>query len=100
MGFICGLLSEKGLLRPDRKAGIYVYGIAASFLYGLLLDSWFIVGFISDVNIESALTAYGAGIAMNLSHISATVIFLALTLDPLGKKIERVKIKYGIGSGE
>jgi energy-coupling factor transport system substrate-specific component len=98
MGFVCGLLSEKGILRPDRKAGIYVYGIVASFLYGLLLDSWFIVGFIADVNAGSALAAYGAGIVMNISHVSATVIFLALTIGPLGKKIERVKTKYGIGN--
>jgi energy-coupling factor transport system substrate-specific component len=97
MGFVCGLLSEKGLLSPDRKIGIYAYGIIASFLYGLLLDSWFIVGFVYDMNIESALAAYGAGIAMNISHVSATVLFLALTLGPLGKKIERVKTKYGIG---
>jgi energy-coupling factor transport system substrate-specific component len=96
MGFVCGLLAEKGVLRPDRKVRVYVYGVIASFLYGLVLDSWFIVGFVADVNALSALTAYGAGAIMNVSHISATVIFLALTLGPLGRKIERVKTKYGI----
>jgi energy-coupling factor transport system substrate-specific component len=98
MGFVCGLLAEKGFLRPDRKRGIYVYGIVASFLYGLLLDSWFIVGFVADANPESVMAAYGAGLVMNLSHVSATVIFLALTWVPLGRKIERVKTKYGLGS--
>lgn len=97
MGFVAGAFAEKGALRPDRKLGIYIYGIAASFLYGLLLDSWFIVGFIADINATSMAAAYGAGLIMNLSHISSTVVFLALTLTPLGKKIERVKTKYGIG---
>jgi energy-coupling factor transport system substrate-specific component len=96
MGFVAGALAEKGLLRPDKKRGVYIYGIVASFLYGLLLDSWFITGFVSDINAASVAAAYGAGLIMNISHVSSTVIFLALTLKPLGKKIERVKTKYGL----
>jgi energy-coupling factor transport system substrate-specific component len=98
MGFVCGLLTEKGVLQSGKKRGIYAYGIIASFLYGLLLDTWFIVAFVYDVNAGSALAAYGAGLVMNISHVSSTVIFLALTLGPLGRKIERVKMKYGLGS--
>jgi len=98
MGFVAGLLAEKGVLGLNRKWLVYVYGVLASLLYGLLLDTWFLAAFVSDVNVGSATAAYSAGLVFGVSHISATVLFLALTLVPFGKKIARIKIKYGVGS--
>ena len=100
MGFIAGLLFSKKVNEKKELGGtkyfIYLYGLAASMLYGLIMDSWFIVGFLADFTPAAVLTAYGAGFIMNLSHDFATVIFLTLVLVPWGRKFSRIKIKYGI----
>jgi energy-coupling factor transport system substrate-specific component len=95
MGYFAGLLAERGVFK-DRTWLIYAYGILASALYGTILDTWFIIGFVKDITLTAIAAAYTAGFAMNISHIISTVVFLALILVPWGRKIKRIKIKFGI----
>jgi energy-coupling factor transport system substrate-specific component len=103
MGYMAGFLAEKGLFgkggydkSSPRRGLVYVYGVVATVLFGLFMDTWFIVGFLKSASLAVTLSAYGAGLALNIPHIAATAIFLALTVAPWGAKIQRIKLKYGL----
>ncbi|SCJ09179.1 Predicted membrane protein [uncultured Clostridium sp.] len=89
-GLLAPLLAHKGAWR------VYLFGACASLLYGAILDSWFVISYVQPFTIEGALAAYAAGLAFNLSHIASTLLFLLLAWQPWRRKLERIKIKYGI----
>lgn len=94
IGYGAGVLQAGG--RAQHKWAVLLYGVVASFLYGILLDSWHVVSFVGEVSAASALAVYAAGLPFNLSHAASTFVFLLLILTPWSKKLERLKQKYGM----
>ncbi|MCL1799411.1 MAG: ECF transporter S component [Eggerthellaceae bacterium] len=92
-GYFAGVLAESGLFayRPV----VYGYGFLAAMLYGVLLNSWYIVGFVQPLTWQGALLAYGASLPFDAAHGVATVAFLLVIFAPWRKKLERIKKKYG-----
>ena len=93
-GYLAGVLKAASLFR--RNIAVYCYGAAVSMLYGFIMDTWFWVGFLGEAGTGGAAAAYLAGLPFNLIHAASTVFFLLLVLTPWGKKLERVKKKYGV----
>lgn len=94
IGYFAGVLADRGAF--ERQPVLYVYGFAAPLLYGFLLNSYYIVGFVHPLTWQTALLAYGAGLPFDLVHGAATVVFLAVLYQPWRKKLDRIKRKYGI----
>ena len=94
IGYLAGALNEHGCFR--RRIVVYVFGFLSALIYGLVMDSWHIVGFIRPLSWQTALVAYGTGFPFNLSHGVATVVFLLLTLSPWCRILQRIKTKYGV----
>ena len=97
-GYLAGLLGRWGLLQ--KKGVVYGFGFVSALFYGFILDSWYIVGFVSPITWQSGLAGYGAGLPFSLAHAVATVVFLLPIFRPWCKKIHRIQQKYGVGSGE
>lgn len=101
IGYLAGVLFSKDAVAGDgfekrrRRAFVYIYGAFASALFSIIMDVWFVIGFLTDLSVTGILAAFGAGLIMNLLHIVATVVFLMLMLVPWGKKIRRINNKYG-----
>lgn len=94
IGYFAGVLADRGVF--ERRPVLYVYGFAAPLLYGFLLNSYYIVGFVHPLTWQTALLAYGAGLPFDLVHGAATVVFLAILYQPWRKKLDRIKRKYGV----
>ena len=94
IGYFAGVLADRGAF--EKRPVLYVYGFAAPLLYGFLLNSYYIVGFVHPLTWQTALLAYGAGLPFDLVHGAATVVFLAVLYQPWRKKLDRIKRKYGI----
>lgn len=94
LGYLAGVLNDKGFF--EKKPVIYIFAFLSAFLYGFIMDSWYIVGFISPITWQSALSGYGAGVPFNFSHAVSNVIFLLPIYKPWCKKIRRIQTKYGI----
>lgn len=94
IGYFAGVLADRGAF--ERRPVLYVYGFAAPLLYGFLLNSYYIVGFVHPLTWQTALLAYGAGLPFDLVHGAATVVFLAILYQPWRKKLDRIKRKYGV----
>ena len=92
VGCLSGVLSRRGLLRGRLSAAIW--GALFSLLYGLIMDSWTVVGFIAPLTPAAALAAYGAGLPFSLIHALSTVLFLLLLYRPWCRIIRRMQTKY------
>lgn len=104
IGYVAGVLADRGAFervgeggeREPRKLVLYVFGFASCLLYGFLMNTWTLVGFVHPITPASALLTYGAGLPFDLVHASATVIFLLAIYAPWRKKLERIKTKYAL----
>ena len=94
VGYLAGMLADRGLL--EKPAVVYSFGFASAFFYGLLLNSWTVVGFVRPLNWETALLTYAAAAPFDLIHAVATVAFLAIVFVPWRRKLERIRAKYGL----
>ena len=92
IGYLAGVFNSCGFFKY--RGAIYVWGALAPLLYGFLLNSWYIVGFVHPITWQAAFLAYGAGLPLDLIHAAATVIFLAALYEPWKTKLQRIRQKY------
>mgnify|MGYP003291466680 CR=1 FL=1 len=99
IGFIAGILFKKGFLRKT-KASLCIFGFLATFIiYGGIMNPASIIMSQTKITWEMMLSAYIAGMPLDLIHAFSTVFFLWFISDPMIDKIERIKIKYGMMEG-
>ena len=94
VGYLAGVLADRGWL--DRLPVLYAYGFLSALLYGLLLNGWYVIGFVQPFSWSAALVAFGAALPFDATHGVATVVFLAALYVPWRKKLERIKRKYAL----
>lgn len=75
-------------------------GAATFFIYGAITDMWTILMMTSQPSLATAMVVYGAAVPFNAVHAAATVIFLLLLAKPMVEKLNRVKVKYGMGRAD
>lgn len=96
IGFLAGVLFQKGWLRPKRLS-LAVFGAAAALvLYGGIMNPASVLMFQPHPAKEMFYLAYLQGLPFDLIHAGATALFLFLISDLMIEKLERVKIKYGL----
>ncbi len=92
-----GLLSGQfsGLLRKSRLILLLAGALAGGF-YSIIMDVWTVLWY----NGSADLSLYTAAILTALPHTIlyalSNLIFLAVLARPIGEKLSRVKIKYGV----
>lgn len=95
IGFFGGLLYRAGLFR--KRFFLLLFGFISGILFGWFMDLWYVLGFIRPVNLAAFLAAFASSAWMDLIHGISTVLFLLLLEKPWGKKLYRIRQKYGIG---
>ena len=116
VGYLAGLLARAGAFRGAstvRAAGtarprgaslraflhmlpLYVFGFVSGPLYGLVLNSWSIIGFYHPQSLAQAALVYAAALPFDVAHGVSTVVFLAVLYAPWHRKLERVRRKYDL----
>ena len=84
-----------GLLKHRWSIGLF--GFLMVFLYGFIMDTWTIVGFVADANATSAFATYATGFVNNLAGAISTVVFLVPIAISWPRMFGRIKSKYQIG---
>lgn len=80
-----------------RRVPLATYGFIATFaIYGLLVDTSSVLYAMGMVNGPAIVAVYLAGIPFNLIHAASTAFFLSVLGLPLGRKLDRMKCKYGL----
>ena len=96
IGFLGGVLFQKGLLRRT-PASLAVYGgLATLIIYGGIMNPHAVITFQPNPTAGMFLLAYLQGLPFDLVHAAATVTFLAVISRPMLEKLDRVKVKYGL----
>lgn len=75
---------------------LYLYGFLSGPLYGLILNTWSIVGFYHPQTAAQLAAVYAAALPFDLAHGAATVLFLLALYAPWCRKLARVKRAYGL----
>ena len=89
IGYVAGVLVKTGIF--EKRFFVYIFGVLSALLYGLIIDTWYLVGFVSPITWQTTTAAYLAGLPFNISHAVATVVFLIPIFSPWRKKIKRIQ---------
>lgn len=94
IGYLSGLLGRRGLL--ERRWVRYAWAFMSALLYGLVLNGWYVLGFVKPLTWPSAIAGFAAGLPLDVVHGLATVLFLAAIWGPWRRALERIVAKYGL----
>lgn len=94
IGYLAGVMADRGWL--DKLPVLYVYGFLSALIYGLLLNGWYVIGFVHPLTLPAVLVAVAAALPFDVIHGIATVVFLTALYVPWRKKLERIKRKYAL----
>ncbi len=93
IGFVAGLLSNK-LIRS--KIILIIYGFFAGIAYSLIMDVWTTLWADGTFNIARFVGAVISALPITAIYAVSNIIFLLILSPLLGKKIIRIKTKYGL----
>ena len=95
IGFLAGLLADRGLL-PRRRAPLAVFGgVCAVVIYGGIMNPASVLMYSPQaLNAKTLLASYASGFALDIVHALATAFFLFVSAEPLIKMLTRIKNKY------
>ncbi|QAT42493.1 energy-coupling factor transporter ATPase [Aminipila luticellarii] len=96
IGFLAGVLFQKGILRSNRISLAIFGGLATFFIYGGILNPASVLMFYPKPTTEMFILAYMRGVPVDLVHASSTVFFLWIMADSMLEKLDRIKVKYGL----
>ncbi len=95
LGFISGLLAKP--LRKN-KLLLCIFGMLAGILYSLTMDIWTTIWADGSFNTARFLACVISAFPVTAEYAVSNVVFLLLLSKPIGEKLERLKIKYGMFS--
>lgn len=93
IGLFAGYLSA-----PLKKSRLLLslYGIFAGVAFSLIMDVWTVLWYQGGFSIRLYAAALLTALPYTVSYAVSNVVFLLLLGEPFGRKLERVKIKYGV----
>lgn len=97
IGFIAGVLNKKRLL--EKPVPLAVYGAFSGVLYSVLMDVFTVLSADNTFSVERWAAAIAASLPIMLSYCISNVLFLLILRKPLGKRMERIRTKYGVFEG-
>ena len=77
-----------------------LYGFLSGFLYGWIMNLYFIIGYVSPITWQTVGAAYLSSFFFDFCHGLCTFLVLWALGDPWVRKLERIKIKFGLTAEE
>ena len=93
IGLIAGYLHKP--LKKSR-ALLLIFGFLSGALYSFVMDVWTILWYDASFNVSLYLSALAAALPHTLLYSVSNLLFLWLLAKPLGEKLTRVRLKYGV----
>lgn len=95
IGFIAGLPYIRRYLLQS-KWTLMLFGALAGVLFSLLMDIWTVISIDGGFNFKRYISMVVLAIPFMVTYAVSNVIFLLLTVKPIGSQLERVKLKFDI----
>lgn len=93
LGLIAGALAE-----PLKRSKILlaIYAVFSGILYSMLMDIWTVLWADGYFNIKRYIAAIISAGQFTAIYAVSNLIFLLIFAKPIGRILERIKIKYGL----
>lgn len=75
---------------------LMIWAFFSGPFFGLVMNVYFVIGFVHPLTLESALLAFAASIPLDLTHGVATLVFLILLWLPWQTSVSRILTKYNL----
>ena len=75
---------------------LMIWAFISGPFFGLVMNVYFVIGFVHSLTLESALLAFAASIPLDLTHGVATLVFLILLWLPWQTSVSRILTKYNL----
>jgi energy-coupling factor transport system substrate-specific component len=93
-GLFAGLFKNIGAIKGTKS--LIAYGVFAAFMFGLIMNCWHIIGFVSPITWGAVITTLLASFYFDLTHVISTAVFLLLLGHMWIKKLGRIKSKFNV----
>jgi uncharacterized membrane protein len=93
IGLLAGVLADKLIVN---RLILAAYGVFAGIEFTLLMDVWSVLWYANEFNVRLYLTAITTSMPYTLIYAVSNVIFLLWLRKPMGEKLSRIKLKYGL----
>ncbi|UQZ35000.1 ECF transporter S component [Paenibacillus sp. PK3_47] len=94
VGLTTGWLRNTRLLKS--RIGLLVFGFVWGFLFGWIMNIWYLISLPDAFSWELAAAAYASSFYFDLAHALSNVFFLAILAGGWTKVLERFRKKYGL----
>jgi energy-coupling factor transport system substrate-specific component len=95
---LCGFFF--GLLRNiNNKINIWVFALLCGvwgYLYGIILDMWYVVAFVKPLNINAVLAGFGASFYFDTIHSIGNIIFTLMLGKNFIKTLDRFNKRFTV----
>ena len=94
IGLVAGIPGLRAILR--HRVPLVIYGIFAGMAYSGIMDIWTVFSLEGGWNWSRYLVALGTAVPVTITYCVSNVVFLMLTIKPIGEKMNRIQVKHGI----
>ena len=93
IGLFAGLLA-----RPLKKSRwlLLCYGLLSGVFFSLVMDVWTVLWYNGSFDAGLWLVAMGTALPHTVLYAASNFAFLWMLARPIGEKLERIHIKYGL----
>ena len=93
IGLLAGLLAK-----PLQKSRVWLllYGLFAAVAFSAVMDVWSVLWMSGTVSASAYLAALLTALPHTALYAVSNLLFLWLCAKPIGDKLQRIKIKYGV----
>lgn len=93
IGFLAGLLAKRLL---ESKVMLIIFGALSGVAFSFIMDVWTTLWADGTFNIARFIASITTAAPFTVVYMVSNVIFLLLLTKPIGRKLQRLKTKYGI----
>lgn len=93
IGFLAGLLAKRLV---ESKVLLIIFGALSGVVFSFIMDVWTTLWADGTFNIARFIASITTAAPFTVVYIVSNVIFLLLLTKPIGRKLQRLKTKYGI----
>ncbi len=91
-------LAAGTLAVPLKKSKIFllIFGVVSGLAFSLVMDVWTVLWYSNGFDGELYLSAVLGALGHTALYAISNFLFLLLLAKPIGQKLERIKLKYGV----
>lgn len=93
IGFLAGLLAKRLV---ESKVLLIIFGALTGVVFSFIMDVWTTLWADGTFNIARFIASITTAAPFTVVYMVSNVIFLLLLTKPIGRKLQRLKTKYGI----